>query len=329
MHGSDIKKKGKMKYVIIGIFLLSALGISMFLIFTGKIDLKSIMGNTAQGEYTCPKGMGYKLDGKVCVKEARYTPTTLSYSCPTEKGYKKYGTTQCRKVTGYTYSCPNGYKLNTSTTCKKKTSPYNVIGATKTTKYSTINATKTEKYSTINATNTTQYSIINATKTEQYSTINATKTTQYSTINATKTTQYSTINATKEYTCAPNYEYDSTKNECYATVKVPATKKDSINVGSFTFKSSSYTLEMDKTFGTEYVTFIAKTESGLSLSDVTGNCSVSNPNVIAVDHFNEAFLPKGAASMTGQVWLKTIAPGTSTLTCTLTTGHTATTTITK
>ena len=308
--------------------------------------------------YTCPSG--YSRYGTSQCRKATYT-----YTCPS--GYSRYGTSQCRKAT-YTYTCPSGYYKYGTTRCKKgkttinatRRTSYSTINATRRTSYSTINATRTTSYSTINATSIAQYSTINANTSAIYSTINATRTT-LSTINAIKKytcpTGWSLYNTNKcrrnasiQYTCKEGdlsqtrcivtkkatyentscpsvYKYNSTTKKCHGKVSSKAIKRGSKNVGSFSFENSNYIFEKNKKFSSK-VRFNVRTETGHSVEDVTGSCTVSNSNVIAIDSYNQVFLPRGAASNSAQVSFKTVAPGTSTLTCTLTTGHKATTTIT-
>lgn len=98
--------------IILGIIGGIILVIASIFLLTGKINLRAIMGNTAEGKYTCPEG--YRLEGKNCTKTVSYN---AKYTCPT-------GTIlidkSCYKIANSTSKCPEGYTPDSTTDkCKK------------------------------------------------------------------------------------------------------------------------------------------------------------------------------------------------------------------
>ena len=95
--------QNKKNKIILGIVIGLILIVSIILILTGKINLKSIMGNTAQGQYTCPEGEGYTLNQttKKCEKKVEYEGSMV---CPDD--YTPGSGNSCYKQASRT--CPPG-----------------------------------------------------------------------------------------------------------------------------------------------------------------------------------------------------------------------------
>ena len=140
--------ENKKNKIIIGIVLGILLLTSTVLIITGKINLKSIMGNTAQGEYTCPEG--YTLDGTNCIKTITYNATIAygNYTCDGIGG--TLVGTKCQKASTTHYNCLSGWTKDGTNCVKNARTTYTCgMGTVRGTKC-TMNAIKspyTQEYS--------------------------------------------------------------------------------------------------------------------------------------------------------------------------------------
>lgn len=90
----------KRNKILITIAISVILLVSIILVLTGKIDLKKIMGNTAQGEYTCPENS--KLEGDNCIIDVE--PTYICNNGGTLRDKSCVVTT----TTSNSSNCPSG-----------------------------------------------------------------------------------------------------------------------------------------------------------------------------------------------------------------------------